>query len=173
MTPDITVRAATRSDAYAICSVIREAFLTDVAPLNSAKGTAFFLTVQSVPYYRRKIGEWKTVYVAEAAGLVVGVIGLHDRNRISPFFVLPDYQRRGVGRRLLARVLAECRALHVPSLVVNSSPNAVGAYLRFGFVAAGEEFLSNDVRCVPMEATVQSLACGCAVAGPGTGEEST
>jgi ribosomal protein S18 acetylase RimI-like enzyme len=154
MTVDVRFRGAELSDAYGICCVIREAFLTDVAPHNSAQGIAFFLTAQSVDYYTRKIAQWGSVFVAEHGGVLVGVIALHDENRISPFFVLPAYQRRGVGRELLAMVWAECRERGVASVVLNSSPNAVGAYERFGFRRTGEEFLSNDVRCIPMEAEV-------------------
>jgi len=68
------------------------------------------------------------------------------------FFIDPAYQRRGVGRKLLACALACCREHRsdVEQVTVNSSPNAVVAYRRFGFRSVGPLQVKNGIGFVPM-----------------------
>ena len=62
-------------------------------------------------------------------------------------FVLPAHQRAGVGRALLDILRRENPD---SEFTVNSSPNAVSAYQRFGFEATGPETATSGIRFVPM-----------------------
>jgi putative acetyltransferase len=67
------------------------------------------------------------VTIGSAAGTTF-VLGL------APMAVLPSYQRRGIGRRLVERALSRLKAAGHRGVVVLGHP---AYYPRFGFVAAG------------------------------------
>jgi putative acetyltransferase len=58
---------------------------------------------------------------------------LVDVMSLSPLGVLPEFQRRGIGTRLVARALAEADALAVPLVFLEGSPRYYG---RRGFADA-------------------------------------
>lgn len=87
-------------------------------------------------------------WIAAEGPRLVGVLHIHARNHLSLLFVAPEWQGRGVARRLLRRACDE-GALLAP-LTVNSDPHAVRFYARLGFAAEGPELLKNGVRHQPM-----------------------
>jgi GNAT superfamily N-acetyltransferase len=76
------------------------------------------------------------------------------------FFVRPDRQRRGIGRRLVKEAMANCRSSRegVTRLTVHSSPNAVAAYEHMGFQALGGEQEVNGIRFTLMALDLQDQA---------------
>lgn len=88
--------------------------------------------------------------VAEDGGAVVGHLMLSwlptvvDGRRVraaalAPMAVLPGYQRRGIGSRLVAAGLAAARRLGIEAIIVVGHPEY---YPRFGFSAAAAAHLS-------------------------------
>ena len=151
-----TIRKTLVRDAYAIAAVIREAFLVDCAPVNSETGILFFVKVQNPGYFKRKVPEFISAYVAEQDGMVVGEIAMSEG--ISSLFVLPEYQKMGIGKRLIATAIPGWAEKSKKDIViVNSSPNAVSFYENIGFAQIGEEQLNNDVRCIPMKADITTV----------------
>ena len=152
----ITIRKAGTEDAEGVCRVVRGAFIANVAPENSREGTEFFLRVQSAAYFGKKIPEFISAYVAEKSGEIIGVIAIG--RKLSTFFILPEHQRSGLGKRLLSIAVTDWAAKTSEAILsVNSSPNAVEAYKKLGFVPAGKEDIANNVRFFPMHAEVKSL----------------
>jgi GNAT superfamily N-acetyltransferase len=82
--------------------------------------------------------------------VLTGVIATRGPGHISLFFVRKEYQRRGIARTLFAVVEQYCRNLNLNSITVNSSPYAVAAYRRLGFVDTGLETVTNGMRFTPM-----------------------
>ena len=83
---------------------------------------------------------WKQVFVAEEAGEVVATGALADfgsagapKYTVSQFYVRSDLHRRGIGKRLLERLVETARASGVDSLHVPSSRNAIPFYQHTGF----------------------------------------
>jgi putative acetyltransferase len=85
-------------------------------------------------------------FVAESDGGMVGHVGLSlgwidARERLvevgvlSPLSVQPGYQRRGVGRALVAKAIEATDSLGWPVLFLEGDPRY---YVRFGFEAAAE-----------------------------------
>lgn len=72
-------------------------------------------------------------------GLVLG---------LAPVAVLPDYQRQGIGSRLIRQGLAECAHVHCKAVVVLGHPEY---YPRFGFIPAKQRGLKCEYP-VPEEA---------------------
>jgi predicted GNAT family N-acyltransferase len=103
---------------------------------------------------------------AEIDGELVGIIGVRDWSLVFLLFVRGDQQGKGIAKSLLAEALQRCRTANpdLAQVTVNSSPNAVGAYRRMGFIPTSEEQLTNGVRYVPMALDLGVGDAGLAVA---------
>jgi hypothetical protein len=86
-------------------------------------------------------------WLAEDAGKVVGYARSIDRDgvrELTEFFVLPDWQARGVGRELLERAFPSDGARH-RSIIATLELGALGRYLKTGLAA----------RCLVLYCSVQ------------------
>jgi GNAT superfamily N-acetyltransferase len=77
--------------------------------------------------------------VAEEDGRLVGTIGL-DGAELVTFFVLPAYQGRGIGARLLAAIEELARARGVARVTVDSSITGERFYASRGYARTGASF---------------------------------
>lgn len=92
-------------------------------------------------------------WLAETEGLVVGHIGfvcrqeeMREVGEISPLYVSPDYQGRGVGKMLLDVLEVHIREQNLPELWVFALKQgpAIGFYERQGFESVRSESLRID-----------------------------
>ena len=97
---EIKIRKAVVEDAFMISSVIRDSYISNVAEFNSEKGSYFFVRVQSPKYYKKKIQDFRTLFVAEKNNSIIGVIGIHER--LFTFFILDEYQKIGLGKKIVS-----------------------------------------------------------------------
>ncbi|MDM0115992.1 GNAT family N-acetyltransferase [Variovorax sp. J22R133] len=90
-------------------------------------------------------------FVARAQERLVGVVGVRDNTHLYHLFVDASCQGQGLSRRLWeqARTCAVEAGNH-SGFTVNSSPNAIPVYERFGFRAVGERTEMNGIAFVPM-----------------------
>lgn len=89
-----------------------------------------------------------TVYGAFEEGFIVGVLAIREGGtHISLFFVDPAWHRKGIGKALFRRFLADSGAEQV---TVHSSPYAVEVYRRLGFRPTAPEQLADGIRYTPM-----------------------
>ncbi len=79
---------------------------------------------------------------------ILAYIAWRDGYYISHLYVACEFQRQGIGRRLLDAMRS--RATRLP-LQLKSSINAVEFYQRYGFVAVQPVQTIKDIRFVPME----------------------
>lgn len=82
-------------------------------------------------------------WLVEIEGAIRGCVclGIDEEGssgEITACFIDPECQRRGIGRRLWERVLAEARAAGLVRLHLAADPAAVPFYERIGFVTIGE-----------------------------------
>jgi GNAT superfamily N-acetyltransferase len=99
-----------------------------------------------------KLEEW-LAYVALVDGQVVGTASLNGQT-VSSVFVHPDYQRRGIGTKLMDAVE---QAAQSSSLGVQTSITAQPFYAKRGFAVIREDFygeerriaMSKDILCPP------------------------
>lgn len=89
---------------------------------------------------RRQLAAGVPWEIAELDGEQVGYLSWQreddGRVKISKLYVLPQHQRRGLGRRMLDHICEQARALGAPAvwLQVNKrNERAIGAYLKAGF----------------------------------------
>ena len=141
----ITIRAETPEDFPAVRRVNELAF----------EGPAEAALVDAL----RPASDPQVSLVAVAGGQVVGHIFFSPvavesgdsgppAMGLAPMAVLPEYQRRGVGSRLVREGLEECRRLGCRAVFVLGHPEY---YPRFGFVPAAPRGLRSEYD-VPEEA---------------------
>ncbi|MGI9508154.1 MAG: GNAT family N-acetyltransferase [Geminicoccaceae bacterium] len=86
---------------------------------------------------RMEEGEY---WVAAADG-ILGCVCLVDdgdgSGEVHAFFIDPDHQRRGIGRRLWQKVVERARILGIERLSLDADPGAVPFYEALGFVTVG------------------------------------
>jgi GNAT superfamily N-acetyltransferase len=72
-------------------------------------------------------------FSADAA--IVGMVLVKDYWNLCHLFVDPAWQRRGIGKSLIAEAIARCRGKATrPAIRLNASRNAVSFYEALGFV---------------------------------------
>ena len=82
---------------------------------------------------------------------IIGVIATRDISHIALMFVDKRHHRKGIARQLLNTVLAEIKDnANTTQMTVNSSPYAVEAYERLGFVKTDEQQEKDGIIYIPM-----------------------
>ena len=141
-------REATDEEMGAVSALALRAFDVAVAPQYSAEGVATFHAYASESALRLRFSEGHLTVVAVESGGMVGMAQLKGGTHLAMLFVLPEAQRRGIGRRLMEFILTKTGPVR---LTVNASPNAEAAYLRFGFRRMSDEQVKEGIRFIPME----------------------
>jgi len=128
---EIDVRAEAPADSAEVRTVVAAAFADETV---------------AVLWEELAAGPRAASFVAVIDGAIVGHVGLSrgwvdsrdrlvDVHVLSPLSVLPAYQRRGVGRALVAAAIEATDAVGSPALFLEGDPRYYG---RFGFVPAAQ-----------------------------------
>jgi putative acetyltransferase len=118
----------------------------DTAEVRTVVAAAFADETVAVLWEELAAGPRAASFVAVIDGAIVGHVGLSrgwidgrdrlvDVHVLSPLSVLPAYQRRGVGRALVAAAIEATDALGSPALFLEGDPRYYG---QFGFVPAAQ-----------------------------------
>jgi GNAT superfamily N-acetyltransferase len=139
------VRPMEERDVRAVVELARAAYDGVLAEHHSDEVLASFRAEVTPESFREQLAT-KQFFVAEAGGDVVAVGALADfgargepRYSVSQFYVRADRHRRGIGKRLLARIVRVAREAGVKQLHVPSSRNAVAFYEDSGFTVDIEQ----------------------------------
>jgi ribosomal protein S18 acetylase RimI-like enzyme len=148
----IDIKMMSPGEERAVSDLVHSTFQHDVAPLYSREGIDEFLSYAHPDALKSRLARNHIVLVASQDNSMVGMIELRDYGHVSMLFVDPLHQRQGIGQRLLQEALQLIKTHHagVREVTVNSSPNAVEAYKRFGFQATGPLQVKNGIGFVPM-----------------------
>ena len=123
---DVTVRDMTLDDVPAVGALEHQLFPIDAWPVQ------MFLDELSQPETRRYL-------VAETSGGIVGYAGLMCIEPIADvqtIAVVPHYEGRGIGSRLLTQLIDEARRRGAADVLLEvraDNPRAQQLYVRFGF----------------------------------------
>jgi GNAT superfamily N-acetyltransferase len=144
------------TEAESALAVVSQSFAAQVAPDYVQEGRDLFAQVVTAAYLRSLPYRRGFTLVAKTGGRIVGVIAFRDGHHITLFFVLPEYQGRGVGRQLFDAAVNQLRTTSpgATKLEVHSSPIAVSIYRALGFTPVGPETVEGGIRFVPMERPV-------------------
>ncbi len=123
------------------CQVINKTSLPGWKTQGLSDETIKMLTDRNTEQYFADKAQEGYFYLAieSQTDKIVGIIGLRKNedsplpNRLSTFFVDPDYQHKGIGRLLYQAIETKARELGCQKMVVNSSPYGEPIYKHFGF----------------------------------------
>ncbi len=152
---DITISEIAPGEEKGILDFVRQVFDADVAPSYSTEGNDEFYKYLNLDDFLQRIRTQHQVFVArDRKGEIAGALELRDSSHISLLFVRKDLQRSGIGKALVQKAIGVARSAGVVSMTVNSSPNAVGGYERFGFRPVTVEQTIKGIRFIPMVLTL-------------------
>lgn len=80
-------------------------------------------------------------WCTDAAGAVVATARLLPDGHIGRLAVRADCRGHGLGGRILQTLMDEARRLGMAAVALNAQTQAIGFYLRHGFVPDGAEFM--------------------------------
>ena len=152
---EVSIREMRQGEETRISEFVERVFARDVAPLYVKQGqTEFRNYIKVNALAERKRAGLHFLLVAETRDKIpelAGMIEVKGCDHISLFFVSSLLQRKGVGKALMLEAIEKCKKQGSKGLTVNSSPNAVPAYERLGFIKLEEERVKNGIRFVPMK----------------------
>jgi ribosomal protein S18 acetylase RimI-like enzyme len=152
MSATIKIRLMEPGEEAVVSDLVTSTFQHDVAPLYAQEGIREFLSYADPSALQDRQSRDHIILVASQDESIVGVLELRDYCHVSLLFVETLHQRQGVGRLLVNEALRFIKTHHpeTQEVTVNSSPNAVEAYKRFGFQVRGKLQIKNGIRFVPM-----------------------
>ncbi|HEX8393381.1 MAG TPA: GNAT family N-acetyltransferase [Longimicrobium sp.] len=152
----VIIREATPMDADAISALIHSLarwFLAD--PGRPEDAAAFFETITPAAVADALAGGRFRYHVAEADGVMVGVVGVREGRHLYHLFVAEPFHGRGIAGRLWAQARRVALEEGNPGeFTVNSSASAIPVYERLGFVPTGELQVQNGIAFLPMRLTI-------------------
>ena len=129
-------------------ALIRDVFNEYEAPDYSDEGIQEFMRfIEPVAISEKLTGNELQMWKCEDNGRIIGVLAARP-GHVCLLFVHGQYHRRGIARCLLDKMIEH----YDPSeITVNSSPYAVEAYRRLGFVDTDIEKTVNGMRFTAMK----------------------
>ena len=148
----VKIKLMNPGEETAVSDLVTATFQHDVAQFYAPEGIHEFLSYANSDALKDRQSRNHLAMVASQNESVVGFLELRDYCHISLLFVEMDFQQQGIGRLLVEEALRLIRAQQPETreVTVNSSPNAVAAYKRYGFQVTGELQVKNGIGFVPM-----------------------
>ena len=160
MSIPVKIRSMRPGEETSISGLVVATFRRDVAPVYVAEGIHEFLSYVTPDAILDRQARNHVILVALQDDHLVGTLELREYSHVSLLFVEATKQRQGIGRQLMNGALQLCKTHHAGTgtreITVNSSPNAVEAYKRFGFRATDELQVKNGIGFVPMALPLES-----------------
>jgi GNAT superfamily N-acetyltransferase len=151
---EYAIRPARCEDAEgisrAIISALRKTNARDYSAAVIARVEESFSPAVILDFLKRR-----TVFVAVVEDSIVGTASL-EGEVVRTVFILPEYQGRGIGRALMARVERAAITSNVAILAVPSSVTAEPFYAKLGFRAVRDSYHGEE-RTIVMERSVTNV----------------
>ena len=96
-----------------------------------------------------KAAEKGKMWVAFENNIIVGTLSLEDK-RLRRFFVHPNYQRQGIGRKLINTVIQHIKKNYIMEIYVGAIMRAVPIYEKLGFKKV-RQFFNKEINQDEME----------------------
>lgn len=147
MKDTVTIRTARPEDATPLSAIIATTLRVSNEPDYGAENTARVASHFTPDLIRRYMTEWQ-MFVAVQGDRLLGTASYKDGSARA-VFVDPDTQGLGVGRALMAQVIAASQTAGDAELTLRSSIFAERFYARLGFIAQHDEW-NGDERTIRM-----------------------
>ena len=149
------IKEISKSDLKQALDLVNEVFSEFVAVEYSERGIATFQEYLKTKYEEVSAdleSGHKKAWGYHQNGEIIGVIATRNVSHIALMFVDKRYHRKGIARRLFDTVLADLKGnADVTQITVNSSPYALKAYEKLGFIKTAEQQEhENGIIYIPM-----------------------
>ncbi|VUC37887.1 unnamed protein product [Clonostachys rosea] len=141
---------------YSIIGAAADADGKTDAPASASAPAPAPSTVWDRPGHMEELWEQFNADQNAAEAVVEEVIAGRRHLWVQQVMILPDRQRKGIGRKLLQKALDEADAQGVPS-ILTSSEKGYGLYVRMGFVSHAEFTMDNGAMTVRVLDHLKSL----------------
>lgn len=147
------VRVLKKQELLPALHLVWDVFAEEVAPSYPPEGVAEF---QKFIKYDNIVSLWQRQELAFFGAFeneeLCGTMAVKNTGHISLFFVIKDFQKKGIGKQLFEAAYRHCAAqLYVGKMTVNAAPNAVAVYQHLGMRQTGPMQQVNGISFVPME----------------------
>lgn len=146
------IRKFKREDAIEIHRIIKECFQSLDLGKHTKEGINYQIRNNS-PENLIERSKKISYFVAEVNGKPVGICGF-DQYKIHTLFIVPNYQKKGIGKKLLLKVLKEAKNKGITKLKTWSTIYAYEFYVKYGFRGLKEIKLpegKEDITLIEME----------------------
>ena len=157
MSKQYTYSELTTDRLYETLELVRDVFMEFEAPDYSEEGIEEFLRFLEPDEIAEKLDDdnlriWICEYGEEIVGMISGM-----ESHINLLFVSGKHHRKGIARTLLKMMTDNYKP---GEMTVNSSPYALEAYRRLGFIETDTEQEISGIRYTPMKKICDSVANG-------------
>jgi GNAT superfamily N-acetyltransferase len=137
-----------------IAALVWKVFFEFQAPDYSDEGIAHFKEGLEYEQMRESLLEdGRKMWICCDEDVIIGVIRTRPPCHINLLFVRKEYHRKGIARSLFNEAVKYYNAIGSNTeITVHSSPYAVEAYRKLGFVEINSEQVINGLRFTPMRA---------------------
>ncbi len=151
--PDrIIIEEMREGEEQEIADLVQKVFGEFVAPAYGPEGVNHFLDyIEPSNFGKRRSEGNHLALTAKIDGKIIGFIEIRGWSHICLFFVDKEHHGKGIARRLYQKAIEPCGEKGIEEIDVNSSPFAVPAYERLGFVQTDSEQIRNGIRFFPMK----------------------
>lgn len=158
MQHNFSIQAGFLSDRHLISSVIIKSASKDLFTGLSETGIQTFIQSVTPEQIEFCFNNSCQYYIVHQENQAIGVIAIHKNVHIYHLFILPDFQRKGVGKMLWEATLTKSLRLgNRGTFTVNSSTIAFPFYQKLGFQQNSPAQQQNDVHYIPMEFRLEIL----------------
>ena len=142
------VRKMEEKDIEDVSATCMASFFRSVADTLSEEGISTFSKIAASNAFLDRMKGDNLMLVSENNGKINGVIELKEGRHVAMLFIRPEYQKKGIGRKLLSSALNHAK---VEIVTVSASLSSVSAFEKYGFECKGEAGESAGLAYQPME----------------------
>jgi GNAT superfamily N-acetyltransferase len=160
MTTSPQIRLAIRSDAEAVCAVVRRSITESCGA--DHKGDHSVLSAWLANKTPERVANWidspeTFAVVAEFDDAVVGFALMNLQGEIRLCYVVPEAQGYGVGRAMMEALEREASRRNLTDITLESTATARNFYLALGFVDSGSPVSVLSVSGQPMRKALRAI----------------
>ena len=149
----MTIRKMELTDLACVNALCIDSFMASVAPTVTEEGIETFKNIASEGEFIHRMDADNEMIVYEESGKVVGMIELKEGRHIAMLFVLPTFQKKGIGRTLISAIMPKVRG---NILTVSASLSSISAYINYGFKYSGKVRESEGLKYQPMDMSLNN-----------------
>ena len=143
----LEIQQLREEDILPVSRLIDRAFTESVAPTLTDEGVSTFKAGITPESIEQRLISGNILVICKNEKIIVGIGEIRNHNHLNLLFVEPCLQRKGIGRKLLLNLI---NSVTQSEVTVNSSLNAVSAYIKLGFKKCASKNKIMGIKYQPM-----------------------